>query len=770
MIELGARSKRQFALPQVYRPMEQPAPDSNDWKFQDIMKQANILTLEGEKYEVTQNDFEHLGELGNGTCGHVVKMKHHTSGKVMAVKQMRRSGNREENKRVTMDLAVVLKCGDCPHIVHCYGCLITESDVWICMELMGTCMDRLLRRLREPFPESILGKMAVGTVKALHYLKEKHGVMHRDVKPSNILLDEQGIIKLCDFSISGRLVDSKARTRSAGCAAYLAPERINPPNPEKPDYDIRADVWSLGISLVELATGHFPYRGASTEFEVMTRVLEEDPPQLPAHFSYHFRDFVATCLTKDFRFRPKYNKLLLSPSLHTDSPPCTTSEEALNLYITPSLFCFAMIELGARSKRQFALPQVYRPMEQPAPDSNDWKFQDIMKQANILTLEGETGSTTQWQADLAPKEMATSDMRNRRHVQLLLTWSTNATHPKYEVTQNDFEHLGELGNGTCGHVVKMKHHTSGKVMAVKQMRRSGNREENKRVTMDLAVVLKCGDCPHIVHCYGCLITESDVWICMELMGTCMDRLLRRLREPFPESILGKMAVGTVKALHYLKEKHGVMHRDVKPSNILLDEQGIIKLCDFSISGRLVDSKARTRSAGCAAYLAPERINPPNPEKPDYDIRADVWSLGISLVELATGHFPYRGASTEFEVMTRVLEEDPPQLPAHFSYHFRDFVATCLTKDFRFRPKYNKLLLSPSLHTDSPPCTTSEEALNLYITPSLFCCPVCSPFLLLHRLLLVPYHQATPTERAWMPLACQKTMAAIPHSHLVDWLK
>jgi len=73
-----------------------------------------------------------------------------------------------------------------------------------------------------------------------------------DVKPSNILIDEYGTIKLCDFGISGVLIESMAKSRNAGCAAYMSPERIEPSDPTRPDYDIRADIWSLGITLVSL--------------------------------------------------------------------------------------------------------------------------------------------------------------------------------------------------------------------------------------------------------------------------------------------------------------------------------------------------------------------------------------------------------------------------------------------------------------------------------------------------------------------------------------
>uniref|UniRef100_A0A0A9X3I5 mitogen-activated protein kinase kinase n=3 Tax=Lygus hesperus TaxID=30085 RepID=A0A0A9X3I5_LYGHE len=269
-----------------------------------------------EIYSFTSEDLVDLGEIGRGGFGTVNKMVHHASKTSMAVKRIRSTVDEIEQKQLLMDLQVVMKSNECPYIVLFYGALFKEGDCWICMELMDTSLDKFYRyvygTLNTTIPESILGKISVATVRALNYLKDKLNIIHRDVKPSNILLDRGGNIKLCDFGISGQLVDSIAKTRDAGCRPYMAPERIDPQR--KSGYDVRSDIWSLGITLMEVATGKFPYPKWVSVFEQLFQVVNGDPPSLKGNteieFTTEFVDFVDTCLIKEETLRPKYNTLL----------------------------------------------------------------------------------------------------------------------------------------------------------------------------------------------------------------------------------------------------------------------------------------------------------------------------------------------------------------------------------------------------------------------------------------------------------------------------
>uniref|UniRef100_A0A8R1DSG1 mitogen-activated protein kinase kinase n=1 Tax=Caenorhabditis japonica TaxID=281687 RepID=A0A8R1DSG1_CAEJA len=306
---LGGLSDPSFSIPE---PVPHPSSRDNDYNVHQLLEQAiknsGVLSLQGNKQKADIKDLIFIEDIGHGSCGTVGKCSY--KGVIMAVKIMPRTKNSYEMSRILMDLDVICLSFDCPYIVRCFGYFITPTDVRVCMECMATCLDRLLIHIRQPIPERIIGKLSISIIKALHYLKTKHQIMHRDVKPSNILLDWSGVIKLCDFGIAGRLIESRAHSKQAGCPLYMGPERLDPSNTNS--YDIRSDVWSLGLTLVELATGQYPYAGS--EFEMLAKIVHGEPPRLrPGNFTPEFCDLVEKCLQREPNLRPNYNELLQHP-------------------------------------------------------------------------------------------------------------------------------------------------------------------------------------------------------------------------------------------------------------------------------------------------------------------------------------------------------------------------------------------------------------------------------------------------------------------------
>ncbi|CAF1426086.1 unnamed protein product, partial [Didymodactylos carnosus] len=214
---------------------------------------TTILQYEGKTIEININDLDIQQLLGSGGYGVVssASLRNYPNVK-MAVKRIRL----ETEKRLSTytDLTTIERVGtkSYPYIIKYYGSIIdkVDSDLLIFMELMDTSMDKFYRTMHErqnlDLLDLILQRLIFSIVSALNFLKQ-HRILHRDVKPQNILVNRQCEFKLCDFGICGYFTNSKSVTSSfKGTDIYMPPERMRH-NVEP--YGIRSDIWALGISL-----------------------------------------------------------------------------------------------------------------------------------------------------------------------------------------------------------------------------------------------------------------------------------------------------------------------------------------------------------------------------------------------------------------------------------------------------------------------------------------------------------------------------------------
>ncbi|CUM66480.1 uncharacterized protein PRCAT00004144001 [Priceomyces carsonii] len=263
-----------------------------------------------------------ISKLGEGNGGSVSKCKLEKGSKVFALKLISVDPNPDIHKQILRELQYNRSCHS-PNIVKYYGTFMIEEQlmIGIAMEYMGgRSLDAIYKRIIEIDPtnrinEKVLGKVAVSVLKGLNYLHQQK-IIHRDIKPSNILLDSDGNIKLCDFGVSGEVVNSLATT-FVGTQYYMAPERIM----GKP-YTVSSDIWSLGLTLLEVATCKFPFSSESDmilgPIELLSLILEYEPilndePEQGIIWSEPFKNFISYCLKKNSEERPSPRQMLNHP-------------------------------------------------------------------------------------------------------------------------------------------------------------------------------------------------------------------------------------------------------------------------------------------------------------------------------------------------------------------------------------------------------------------------------------------------------------------------
>lgn len=293
-------------------PLDQYIPDPRQTiGYLELSKRSGILNIDGQDYQCNKEDIKDEVEIGRGCIGRVVKACMVTLNKPMAIKIRRLTSDPEDNKRTLTDLRVISQSRGCPYIVTSYGYFLHDSELRIVMELMVKSLDQILEKVAD-FPPIIIARIAEWVLRGLLYLQTIKRITYRDLKPSNILVNRRCEIKLADFGVAGDIENSQSmHSDRRGCLLYLAPERIRSGLIQN-SYSVKADVWSMGITICELATGSHPYEGCD-EYQIHDRISRQPPPRLPCDFPPNIRDFVAKCLQSEPQDRLSFQQLLMEP-------------------------------------------------------------------------------------------------------------------------------------------------------------------------------------------------------------------------------------------------------------------------------------------------------------------------------------------------------------------------------------------------------------------------------------------------------------------------
>ncbi|AEE34897.1 putative protein kinase STE-STE20-Pl family [Arabidopsis thaliana] len=276
-----------------------------------------------------------------GSYGSVYKARDLKTSEIVAVKVISLTEGEEGYEEIRGEIEMLQQCNH-PNVVRYLGSYQGEDYLWIVMEYCGGgSVADLMNVTEEALEEYQIAYICREALKGLAYLHSIYKV-HRDIKGGNILLTEQGEVKLGDFGVAAQLTRTMSKRNTfIGTPHWMAPEVI-----QENRYDGKVDVWALGVSAIEMAEG-LPPRSSVHPMRVLFMISIEPAPMLEdkEKWSLVFHDFVAKCLTKEPRLRPTAAEMLK----HKFVERCKTGASAMSPKIEKSRQIRATMALQAQS-------------------------------------------------------------------------------------------------------------------------------------------------------------------------------------------------------------------------------------------------------------------------------------------------------------------------------------------------------------------------------------------------------------------------------------
>eukprot|EP00735_Rhodelphis_limneticus_P006725 TRINITY_DN19156_c0_g1::TRINITY_DN19156_c0_g1_i1::g.2218::m.2218 TRINITY_DN19156_c0_g1::TRINITY_DN19156_c0_g1_i1::g.2218 ORF type:complete len:493 (+),score=147.20,sp/O80396/M2K3_ARATH/39.43/5e-82,Pkinase/PF00069.20/1.4e-62,Pkinase_Tyr/PF07714.12/2.1e-37,NTF2/PF02136.15/1.9e-17,Kdo/PF06293.9/0.00075,Kinase-like/PF14531.1/0.0063,Seadorna_VP7/PF07387.6/0.073,APH/PF01636.18/62,APH/PF01636.18/1.8,RIO1/PF01163.17/0.17,SnoaL_4/PF13577.1/0.21 TRINITY_DN19156_c0_g1_i1:52-1479(+) len=329
---------------------------------------------EGPRYSM--EEFTFLKVLGRGATGFVQLVMHNPTKRTMALKAIN-IADKTRRHQIIKELRALHEFKS-PYFVTFYDAFFHNGAIYLMMENMeaGSLADVV--KNTGPIPEPVLSNMSkqiLSGLSSMHHAK----MIHRDLKPGNILMDLKGAVKISDFGESTELTASRAMAGTfVGTAIYMSPERL-----VGQTYDTKADIWAFGLSMMECALGKFPFPLGKGYWDLMNQIQNEESPRLPAdQFSQEFCDFISLCLQKDAEKRPSADDLLKHPFI-------TNNDGAVDLgmWIGTMRKCFTLA--ATQSKQASAVGQAFSNYYYHLYDSNRNLLASLYTEESMVRMDEE---------------------------------------------------------------------------------------------------------------------------------------------------------------------------------------------------------------------------------------------------------------------------------------------------------------------------------------------------------------------------------------------